>query len=355
MVEIEPVEILAGSSGQIVLIAGPCSAESQEQVIGTARALARGGVRIFRAGIWKPRTKPGCFEGIGSQGLEWLEQVKRETGMYVTTEVANSRHVEEALSHGIDILWIGARTTANPFAVQEIADSLRGTDIPGMVKNPVNPDIDLWIGAMERLNKSGIRKLAAIHRGFSTYGEKEYRNAPQWQIPIELRRRIPRLPILCDPSHMGGRRDLVLNLSQQALNLDADGLFVEVHNNPECALSDAAQQLTPACFFDMAHNLVRRRQPDLTECSELSEFRKRIDECDRNMLRLISERLEISSGIGMFKKEHNLTVLQSERYNDIIEALISDGERIGISRECIREVFESLHYESIRKQSEIMK
>lgn len=337
------------------MIAGPCSAENERQVMETARSLSEAGVKIFRAGIWKPRTKPGCFEGIGIPGLAWLQQVKKETGMAVTTEVANPHHVEEALKAGIDLLWIGARTTVNPFAMQDIANALRGVDIPVLVKNPINPDLELWIGAMERLNKAGITKMAAIHRGFSTYGESIYRNEPQWQIPIELRRRLPELPILCDPSHMGGRSELVYSLAQTALDLDADGLMIEVHINPSCALSDASQQLTPASFNQMVERLITRREPDAAEFVNLEMYRKRIDDCDSRLMEILAERMDIAREIGIFKKSHNLTVLQSERYSDIIDTLENKGLELGITPQCIRNIFESIHTESIRHQLELIK
>ena len=355
--EIEPIGLFGkkGVDCRHIIIAGPCSAESEEQVLRSARSLADAGVTVFRAGIWKPRTKPGCFEGVGEPGLEWLRTVKKETGLPVTTEVANTRHTEAALRAGIDILWIGARTAANPFAVQEIADCLRGTDIPVMVKNPVNPDLELWLGALERLNKAGIKRMAAIHRGFSTYGEKIYRNAPHWQIPIELRRRIPGLPILCDPSHMGGKRALVRELAQQALDLNADGLFIEVHCNPDQALSDAEQQLSPSEFREMQGMLVAHREPDTVEGIELNEFRKHIDECDAALIGILGRRMRIARSIGEFKREHNLTVLQSGRYNDIVKALDEKGLTEGISTECLRSIFETIHIESIRQQLEIDK
>src|SRR5574344_38744 len=256
MLDLNPIKEFNPYNGKSIIIAGPCSAETEEQTLQTAQELVKIGIQIFRAGIWKPRTKPGGFEGAGSRGLPWLTRVKREAGMSVTTEVANPHHVEAALKADVDILWIGARTAANPFTVQEIAESLKGTDTPIMVKNPINPDLELWIGALERLNKAGIKKLAVIHRGFSSYAERIYRNPPQWQIPIELRRRIPELPIICDPSHMGGRRDLILSLSQTALNMQANGLILEVHPNPDIALSDANQQITPEQLKDILQHLI---------------------------------------------------------------------------------------------------
>lgn len=332
------------------IIAGPCSAETESQVMNTARNLAAAGISIFRAGIWKPRTKPGQFEGIGAPGLEWLRNVRKETGMKVTTEVANSRHVEEALKAGIDILWIGARTTTNPFAVQEIADSLRGCNVPVMVKNPINPDIELWTGAIERLQNAGIQIFAAIHRGFSTYGEQTYRYAPQWQIPIELRRRMPSLPILCDPSHMGGRRKYVLPLAQAAYQMNADGLFVEVHCNPDEALSDSLQQLTPDMFIQFMEQLRQHKVPNSEETGDLAGFRKRIDECDRQLVEILAKRMDVVADISAYKNEHDLTVLQSERYNDIINNLIQEGKKLGLSENFVKNLFEMIHTESVNLQ-----
>lgn len=352
MTDISHIRLFSGYEPHRIVIAGPCSAESEQQVLSTARALSECGVRIFRAGVWKPRTRPGCFEGVGSIGLEWLNLVKQETGMAVTTEVANARHVEEALKAGIDLLWIGARTTVNPFAVQEIADSLRGTDIPVLVKNPVNPDIDLWIGALERLAKAGISQIAAIHRGFSTYGETVYRNTPQWQIPIELHRRIPQLPVLCDPSHIAGRRSLVPELAQQAMDLSTDGLFIEVHSNPEAALSDADQQLPPAEFKALCSSLVTHIEPDSRNEDDLAAFRDRIDECDGRILEFLSKRMQISREIGEYKRLHNLSVLQSSRYSDIVGSLTDKADDAGISRQCLQSIFETIHTESIRQQIE---
>lgn len=352
MKRIEPIELFQKNGHEPLIIAGPCSAESETQVMDTARSLADSGVRIFRAGVWKPRTKPGCFEGVGAPGLEWLRKVRDTYGMAVATEVANAHHVEEVMKAGIDIIWIGARTVANPFAVQEIAESLKGTDKAVMVKNPVNPDLDLWIGAIERLEKCGIRRMAAIHRGFSTYGEKVYRNAPQWQIPIELRRLIPELPILCDPSHMGGKRNLVISLSQQAMDFNADGLFIEVHNDPCHALSDAAQQLSPEEFRELQSMLVTRTRTSHQDDS-LSQYREQIDDCDRRFIGILKERLMIADDIGRFKKEHNMAILQSDRYKQIIEALVAEGIKSGIDPECIRSIFESIHIESIRRQMKV--
>lgn len=335
-----------------IIIAGPCSAETEEQVMQTATELAKRGIRIFRAGIWKPRTKPGGFEGVGEPGLAWLQRVKQETGMYVTTEVATAKHVEAALNAGMDILWIGARTCANPFAMQEIADALVGVDIPVLVKNPVNPDLELWIGGMERLNNAGVKRMAAIHRGFSSYDKKIYRNLPQWHIPIELRRRIPNLPIFCDPSHIGGKRELIASLSQQAMDLGFDGLIVESHCNPDCAWSDAAQQVTPDVLAYILNLLVIRKEKQSTE--NLNELRTQIDECDNNIIEILAKRMRICREIGTFKKEHAMTILQTGRYNEILEKRGAQGELCGMSADFVRTIFEAIHGESVRQQMEII-
>lgn len=335
-----------------IIIAGPCSAETEEQVMQTATELANRGIRIFRAGIWKPRTKPGGFEGVGEPGLAWLQRVKQETGMYVTTEVATAKHVEAALNADMDMLWIGARTCANPFAMQEIADALAGVDIPVLVKNPVNPDLELWIGGMERLNNAGVKRMAAIHRGFSSYDKKIYRNLPQWHIPIELRRRIPNLPIFCDPSHIGGKRELIASLSQQAMDLGFDGLIVESHCNPDCAWSDAAQQVTPDVLAYILNLLVIRKEKQSTE--NLNELRTQIDECDNNIIEILAKRMRICREIGTFKKEHAMTILQTGRYNEILEKRGAQGELCGMSADFMRTIFEAIHGESVRQQMEII-
>lgn len=335
-----------------IIIAGPCSAETEEQVMQTATELANRGIRIFRAGIWKPRTKPGGFEGVGEPGLAWLQRVKQETGMYVTTEVATAKHVEAALNAGMDMLWIGARTCANPFAMQEIADALAGVDIPVLVKNPVNPDLELWIGGMERLNNAGVKRMAAIHRGFSSYDKKIYRNLPQWHIPIELRRRIPNLPIFCDPSHISGKRELIASLSQQAMDLGFDGLIVESHCNPDCAWSDAAQQVTPDVLAYILNLLVIRKEKQSTE--NLNELRTQIDECDNNIIEILAKRMRICREIGTFKKEHAMTILQTGRYNEILEKRGAQGELCGMSADFMRTIFEAIHGESVRQQMEII-
>lgn len=335
-----------------MVIAGPCSAETEEQTLTTARQLAQNGIKIFRAGIWKPRTKPGGFEGIGVEGLQWLRRVKNETGMYVATEVATAKHVYEALKYGIDVLWIGARTTANPFAVQEIADALRGVDIPILIKNPVNPDIELWIGAIERIYNAGLHQLAAVHRGFSSYDKKVYRNQPQWHIPIELHRRLPNLPLFCDPSHIGGKRELIAPLSQQAMDLQFDGLIIESHCAPDNAWSDKAQQLSPEVLDVILRKLVLREMKQTTE--DLVDLRREIDSIDNELLELLAKRMRISSEIGTYKKEHGIAVLQTGRYNEILEKRIASGERLGMSREFIRTFLEAIHEESVRVQVELM-
>ncbi|MDR1091443.1 MAG: bifunctional 3-deoxy-7-phosphoheptulonate synthase/chorismate mutase type II [Prevotella sp.] len=331
-----------------LVIAGPCSAETEEQVMNTAKQLAANGVKILRAGIWKPRTKPGGFEGVGSEGLAWLKKVKQETGMYVSTEVATQKHVYEALKFGIDLLWVGARTTANPFAVQEIAEALQGVDIPVLVKNPVNPDLELWIGALERLSNAGLTRLGAIHRGFSSYDKKIYRNLPQWHIPIELKRRIPDLPLLCDPSHIGGKRDLILPLSQQAMDLNYEGLIIETHCDPENAWSDASQQVTPDRLKEILDTLVIRDRKQSTE--DLSDLRKQIDELDDQLLELLAKRMRVSCEIGTFKKEHNMTVVQTGRYDEILNTRIAQAEAMNMDADFIRTILEAIHEESVRQQ-----
>ena len=335
-----------------MVIAGPCSAETEEQVMDTAKQLAANGIKIMRAGIWKPRTKPGGFEGVGSEGLTWLKKVKKETGMYVSTEVATQKHVYEALKYGVDMLWIGARTTANPFAVQEIAEALEGVDIPVLVKNPVNPDLELWIGALERLSKVGLTKLGAIHRGFSSFDKTIYRNIPQWHIPIELKRRYPDLPIICDPSHIGGKRDLIQPLSQQAMDLNFEGLIIETHCNPECAWSDAAQQVTPDRLKEILNNLVIRDGNQSTE--DLSDLRKQIDEFDDQLLSLLAKRMRVSKEIGTFKKEHDMTIVQTDRYDEILSKRIAQATEMKMNPEFMRVVLEAIHEESVRVQLDIM-
>lgn len=336
-----------------LIIAGPCSAETEEQVMATAKDIAKQGIKVFRAGVWKPRTKPGGFEGVGTEALGWLKKVKAEFGMYTAVEVATAKHVREALAADVDILWIGARTSANPFSVQEIADALEGTDIPVFIKNPVNPDVDLWIGAIERIYNAGVRKIAAIHRGFSSYDKKIYRNLPQWHIPIELHRQIPNLPIICDPSHIGGKRELVAPLSQQAMDLDFDGLIIETHCNPEKAWSDASQQITPAVLELVLESIVIRDTKQSTE--NLSQLRRQIDELDNNLLELFAKRMRISQEIGKYKKEHNMPILQSQRYEEILENRIQQAVKMGMSDEFMKTVLIAIHEESVRQQMLVMK
>ena len=351
--KIEKLQINGIEAKRPLVIAGPCSAESREQVLNTARSLVSKGIQIFRAGIWKPRTKPGGFEGVGAVGLPWLKEVKETTGMLTATEVATPYHVLEALKAGIDILWIGARTVANPFAMQELADALKGMDIPVLVKNPVNPDLELWIGAIERIYGAGIRKIGVIHRGFSSYEKKLYRNLPLWHIPIELKRRYPELSLFCDPSHIGGKRELIAPIAQQALDLDFDGLIIESHCDPDHALSDAAQQLTPDILDYTLSMLVIRDNAQTTE--DIAVLRKQIDEIDQQLLATLAKRMRVSREIGTYKKEHNMPILQSDRYNDILENRAELGKAVGLNPEFVAGIMKSIHEESVRVQMEIMK
>lgn len=334
------------------LVAGPCSAETEEQVMETARKLDQMNVSVFRAGIWKPRTRPNGFEGIGENGLSWLKRVKEETGMQVATEVANSKHVELALEYGIDVLWIGARTSANPFAVQEIADSIQGRDTKVMVKNPINPDPGLWSGAIERVANTGITRIAAVHRGFSGYMRTKFRNPPEWQIPVELKRRYPALPMLCDPSHMGGNRGLIAEISQKALDLDYDGLMVESHIDPSNARSDAKQQITPERFGEIIGNLVLRdpRSNHNTGAPTLEELRDKIDGLDNEILDILAQRMEVACRIGEYKKEHNMTVLQLKRWEEVITKNVEAGEKRGLTPSFLEKLFKNIHQESIDHQ-----
>ncbi len=350
--ELKPLNLPGVSTERPMVIAGPCSAETEEQVLETARQLSNNGIKILRAGVWKPRTKPGGFEGNGQKALPWLKRVKEETGMLIATEVATPTHVEQALEAGIDIFWIGARTTANPFAVQDIADALKGVDIPVLVKNPVNPDIELWIGALERINGCGVKRLGAIHRGFSSYDKKIYRNLPMWQIPIELNRRIPQLPLFCDPSHIGGRRDLIAPLCQQAMDLGMEGLIVESHIDPDNAWSDAKQQVTPDILSYILNLLVIRDETVTTE--NILELRKQIDSIDNEFIDLLAKRMRVCREIGQYKKEHKMTVLQSKRYSEIIDKRGAQGALCGISSSCMNTIFEAIHEESVRQQMEIL-
>lgn len=349
--ELQPLGLPSDNERPFV-IAGPCSAETEEQVMTTARQLAEKGCHLFRAGIWKPRTKPGGFEGNGETALPWMKQVKEETGMLTATEVATPEHVELALKYGIDLLWVGARTTANPFAMQALADSLQGVDVPVLVKNPVNPDLELWIGALERINRAGIKRLGAIHRGFSSYDKKIYRNLPMWQIPIELKRRYPSIPLVNDPSHIGGRRDLIAPLCQQAMDLGMDGLIIESHCNPDKAWSDASQQVTPDILDYILSILVIREETQTTE--NISALRKQIDEIDNSIIDVLAKRMRVSREIGQYKKEHGMTILQTSRYSEILDKRGAQGSLLGIDPECIKKIFEAIHEESVNQQMKIV-
>jgi chorismate mutase len=351
--EIKKLVLKGLEANRPIVIAGPCSAESREQVMQTATELAEKGIKIFRAGIWKPRTKPGGFEGIGAVGLPWLKEVKEKTGMMVATEVATPAHVLEAIKVGIDLLWIGARTAANPFAMQELADALKGVDIPILLKNPVNPDLELWIGGLERLYNAGLTNLGVIHRGFSSYDKKIYRNAPLWHIPIELKRRYPEITIICDPSHIGGARELVAPIAQQAMDLNFDGLIIESHCNPDCALSDAKQQLTPAVLDYTLNMLVIRDNVQTTE--NLSVLRKQIDELDEQLLTLLAKRMRISQEIGTYKLEHNMPVLQSGRYDQLLKSRQDMGSKLNLSGEFVDSIVKAIHEESVRVQLDLKK
>lgn len=342
------------SADEPLIIAGPCSAETEEQTLCTATRLAANGIKIFRAGIWKPRTKPGGFEGVGSPGLEWLKKVKEQTGMLTSCEVANRSHVIEAVNAGVDMLWIGARTSANPFAVQEIADTIKelDIDIPVLVKNPVNPDLELWVGALQRIYNAGVTRLGAIHRGFSAYGQHIYRNVPQWHIPIELRLRFPNLPIIVDPSHMGGKRELIAPLSQQALDMGFNGLIIESHCDPDNAWSDAKQQLTPDILNFVVHTLVKRTEKEATE--SLALLRRKIDGIDNELLEILARRFEVARDIGRYKKLHRMPVVQATRYNDVIRTRVELGSSMKMDKEFLKTILLAIHDESVRQQIEII-
>ncbi|UCD35781.1 MAG: bifunctional 3-deoxy-7-phosphoheptulonate synthase/chorismate mutase type II [Nitrospiraceae bacterium] len=334
------------------LCAGPCSAESEEQLLETARGIERGGISLLRAGLWKPRTQPGTFEGVGVRGLEWLTRAGQAIDVPVATEVATPQHVEACLKHNIHVLWIGARTTTNPFAVQALADALLGTDIPVFVKNPISPDVELWIGAIHRLWNAGLRRIGAIHRGFSTSKKILYRNAPNWKIPIELKRRIPAIPLLCDPSHICGRGDLIFSIAQEALDLLYDGLMVEVHRSPAEALSDSGQQLTPGEFHELVRRLtIKRESADSSEYqTRIRELRHEIDTIDEHMLQLLSKRMEIAAKMGDLKRKNNISVLQPHRWEEIIESRRAMGEELGLSGEFLFQLLQIIHEEAIEQQ-----
>lgn len=342
--------------GHPLVIAGPCSAETEAQVMKIANDLKDTDVNYYRAGIWKPRTRPGMFEGVGAIGLKWLQKVKQETGLKTATEVANRAHVELALEHDVDLLWIGARSTVSPFIVQEIADVLEGTDKVILIKNPVNPDLSLWLGAVERLAAANIKKLGVIHRGFSTYEKTKYRNIPEWQMAIELQTKFPDLPIINDPSHISGRRDLIFDVSQTALDLNFDGLMIETHNDPDNAWSDAAQQVTPKRLVQIMQDLRIRKEsdPEAEYNSKLSNLRAQIDFIDNQLIDTLGKRMKISDSIGALKKQRNVAVLQSNRWNEILGKMILEGETKGLSEEFVLRMFKAIHQESINHQEKII-
>lgn len=339
------------------IISGPCSAETESQMITTAKQLAATGkVHALRAGIWKPRTRPGQFEGAGAEGLKWLVMAKQETGLPITTEVATAAHVEACLKAGVDILWVGARTTVNPFSVQEIADALRGVDIPVMVKNPVNPDLELWIGALERLSRAGIKKMAAIHRGFSSFEKGPFRNAPMWDLAIELKTKLPGLEMFCDPSHISGNRELIAMVSQKALDLDMAGLMIESHLNPDEAWSDAKQQVTPAVLGRIVEGLVVRTASSDNKIFKdtLVLLREQIDHLDDEIMSKLANRMKISEKIGQYKKENNVTILQVGRWEEIIQTRVSLGKAMGLDEGFTRDLLRLVHHESIQVQTKVM-
>ena len=340
-----------------LVISGPCSAETREQVLSTARQLKEiHAVKIFRAGIWKPRTRPGSFEGVGEKGLKWLQEVKKETGLLTTVEVANPGHVELALKNNVDILWVGARTVVNPFSLQELASVLQGVNIPVMVKNPVNPDIGLWAGAIERMALSGINKLVAIHRGFYFFNKTPFRNAPMWEIPIELKRRMPNLPIICDPSHICGKRELLRDISQKALDLEMDGLMIESHINPDKALTDPQQQITPSNLKILLDSLVSRKPEGSVEFeTKLEKLRSEIDKIDAELIDILSRRMGIIDEIGAYKSRNNITILQLKRWRQIVEDRLGAGLESGLQEDFLQKLLEIVHVESIRRQTEIYK
>ena len=357
VLQLESITKWLPTANKPIIISGPCSAETEDQTIATAKQLAATGkVNALRAGIWKPRTRPGQYEGAGEEGLKWLIQAKKETGLPVTTEVANAAHVDACLKAGVDILWVGARTTVNPFSVQEVADSLKGVDIPVMVKNPINPDLELWIGALERLNKAGITKLAAIHRGFSSFEKGPFRNAPMWDMAIELKTRIPELDIICDPSHISGNRELISFISQKALDLDMAGLMIESHIDPDAAWSDAKQQVTPAVLAKIINSLVVRTvsSDNKTFKDTLSILREQIDQLDDEIMSKMAARMKISEKIGQYKKENGVTILQVARWEEIIQTRITLGKAMGLNPEFTSDLLKLIHQESIQIQTKVM-
>lgn len=358
MKDIRPLTDWLPEAGKPLMIAGPCSAENEQQVLKTARMLKQfNAVNLFRAGIWKPRTRPNTFEGVGTTGLPWMQKVKAETGLKVTTEVANAKHVEQALEHGIDVLWIGARTSANPFSVQEIADALQGVDIPVMVKNPVTADLALWIGALERIHGAGIRKLAAIHRGFSTFEKTHYRNPPMWKLPMELKRQYPDLPLICDPSHIAGDRHMIQRVSQKAMDLGMNGLMVETHPDPDNAMSDAKQQVTPLMLQHILGELDLRKafanNPDFKQ--EMENLRGQIDRIDHEIMEALMHRMEVVREIGAAKIRNDVTALQVKRMDEIMQRQVERGEKAGLRPEYVEELYRTIHEESVKYQTDMMR
>lgn len=347
---------IAPNSKRPFIIAGPCSAETEGQVMATAKALALQNIDLYRAGIWKPRTRPGSFEGVGKEGLGWLKRVKEETGLKVTTEVAKADHVYQALKYGIDVLWLGARTTVNPFSVQEVADAISGMDIPVMIKNPINPDVSLWMGAIERIYKAGITRIGVIHRGFSYHGETKYRNVPRWQMAIELKRNFPDLMMICDNSHICGRRDLLQEVAQEAMDLNYDGIMTEVHPRPDEAWSDAKQQITPDTFRELVSNLVLRQETsdDVEYLSHIDDLRHQIDELDDELLKLLGNRMKVSEKIGEYKKRNNIAILQTSRWNEILSQVMVKAGAEGLSEGFINTMLRAIHQESIDHQEKVM-
>ncbi|MDP3915268.1 MAG: chorismate mutase [Bacteroidota bacterium] len=355
--EINPIKHWLPQINNPLIIAGPCSLETEEQAMSTAKLLAKDHrIFVYRGGVWKPRTRPGSFEGVGSIGLKWLQMVREETGMPVGTEVANAQHTEEALKAGLDVLWIGARSTASPFVVQEIADVVKGTDAVVMVKNPVNPDVQLWLGAFERLSQAGIKNMVAIHRGFTPFRETEYRNYPNWKTVIELRRLMPNLPIICDPSHIGGKREYLFDISQKAFDMGMEGLMIESHIDPSCALSDKEQQLTPADLAKLLDRLVIRNVTTDNKQFEnqLELLRNRIDAMDTELLETLSSRMEIVRQIGQYKKENNVTAFQVGRFSELMDKRVKLGERLNLDPNFVLQLFQHIHEDSVRMQTEIM-
>ncbi|OIR13105.1 phospho-2-dehydro-3-deoxyheptonate aldolase [mine drainage metagenome] len=339
-----------------LIISGPCSAETEEQVLATAKGLAATGkVDMLRAGIWKPRTRPGSFEGIGTKGLPWLQKAKELTGLPVTVEVATGKQVEDALHFGVDVLWIGARTTVNPFSVQDVADALRGADVPVLIKNPINPDLELWIGALERVAKAGIKNIGLIHRGFSSYGNTEYRNAPMWHLAIEMKRRYPEMMLINDPSHICGNRHMLLDVAQKAIDLDFDGLIIESHIDPDKAWSDAKQQVTPERLGEMIGSIHWRREDVASEeyHAALEKLRQQINHLDDELMQILGQRIKIAEKIGQYKKDNNITILQTTRWNEILERAFAKGDKLGLSKEFITKYFDAVHMESINHQNKI--